>query len=66
MASEIQEAPLLKEKYPAKAHARKLAEWIKTNGGEGKGVIYLEGQKDKLIEVYTSFHSPNNGSHNGI
>ncbi|KAF2094326.1 hypothetical protein NA57DRAFT_80732 [Rhizodiscina lignyota] len=49
-APNTEEAPLLKEKYPAKAHARKVAEWIKQNGGGGKGVIYLEGQKDKLIE----------------
>ncbi len=51
MGSSIQEDPILKQKYPAKAHARKAAEWIKRNGGEGKGVIYLEGQKSKLVEV---------------
>ncbi|KAF2152122.1 X-Pro dipeptidase [Myriangium duriaei CBS 260.36] len=54
-------------KYPAKTHARKVAEWISahsaeqngTNGasngtsnGAGKphGVIYLEGQKTRMIE----------------
>lgn len=42
---------LLEQKYPAKAHARKAAKWLKENGGSDKGVIYLEGQKDKLIEV---------------
>lgn len=41
----------LKEKYPAKAHVRKVAKWLKEHGGDGKGVIYLEGQKDRLIEV---------------
>lgn len=50
-SSEVQEADFLKQKYPAKAHARKIAKWIKDNSGEAKGVIYLEGQKDKLIEV---------------
>jgi hypothetical protein len=42
---------LLEQKYPAKDHVRKVAKWLKENGGDAKGVIYLEGQKDKLIEV---------------
>lgn len=42
---------LLEQKYPAKAHARKVAKWLKEIGGGDQGVIYLEGQKDKLIEV---------------
>ncbi|PSK33947.1 hypothetical protein B9Z65_8273 [Elsinoe australis] len=51
-------------KYPAKAHARKVAEWIAdqspsngTNGsgngdghGKASGVIYLEGQKTRMVE----------------
>lgn len=59
-------------KYPAKAHARKVAEWIAnqspsngTNGssngdghGKASGVIYLEGQKTRMVEVASSpFHS---------
>ncbi|KAI9699195.1 MAG: hypothetical protein M1820_007274 [Bogoriella megaspora] len=42
--------PILKGKYPAKQHARRVAEWIAANGGEKKGVIYLEAQHAKLIE----------------
>ncbi|RMZ73448.1 Xaa-Pro dipeptidase [Pyrenophora seminiperda CCB06] len=41
---------VLKGKYPAKAHAKKVAEWIVAKGGDGKGTIYLEGQKMKLNE----------------
>jgi len=37
-------------KYPAKAHAKKVADFIKQNGGPGTGVIYLEGQKTKMVE----------------
>ena len=38
-------------KYPAKAHARRVAQWIARNGGPDGGVIYLEGQGTKMIEV---------------
>lgn len=41
---------VLKGKYPAKAHAKKVAEWIVSNGGDEKGTIYLEAQKNKLLE----------------
>lgn len=37
-------------KYPAKAHARRVAEWIAKNGGPSTGVIYLEGQSEKIVE----------------
>ncbi|KAK3114210.1 hypothetical protein LTR53_007710 [Teratosphaeriaceae sp. CCFEE 6253] len=37
-------------KYPAKAHARRVAQWIARNGGPDGGVIYLEGQGTKMIE----------------
>jgi len=40
----------LQGKYPAKEHAKRVADWIKENGGESKGLIYLEGQKMRLIE----------------
>ena len=43
--------PILKGKYPAKEHAHRVVEWIVANGGEKKGVIYLEGQKTMMIEV---------------
>ncbi|KAF1946897.1 putative Xaa-Pro aminopeptidase pepP [Clathrospora elynae] len=41
---------VLNGKYPAKAHAKKVAEWIVGKGGDAKGTIYLEGQKQKLNE----------------
>jgi hypothetical protein len=42
---------VLKGKYPAKDHARKVAKWIIEKGGDKKGTIYLEAQKQKLNEV---------------
>jgi Xaa-Pro dipeptidase len=42
---------VLKGKYPAKEHARKVAKWIIAKGGDKKGTIYLEAQKQKLNEV---------------
>ncbi|EON66061.1 X-Pro dipeptidase [Coniosporium apollinis CBS 100218] len=41
---------VLKGKYPAKAHVKKVVEYIKAHGGEASGVIYLEGQKTKMNE----------------
>lgn len=38
-------------KYPAKAHARRVAEFIAANGGPKEGVIYLEAQKTAMVEV---------------
>ncbi|KAL4923200.1 aminopeptidase P family protein [Aspergillus undulatus] len=40
---------LLASKYPAKAHARRVAEGLKALG-HGGGAIYLEAQKTRLIE----------------
>lgn len=37
-------------KYPAKEHARRVAEKIKENVPNARGIIYLEGQKTVLIE----------------
>lgn len=37
-------------KYPAKAHARRVAAAIKAKGQGDSGIIYLEGQKDSLKE----------------
>jgi Xaa-Pro dipeptidase len=42
---------VLKGKYPAKAHAKRVAEWIVEKGGDKKGTIYLEAQKQRLLEV---------------
>ena len=42
---------VLKGKYPAKEHAKKVAEWLIANGGDKTGTIYLEAQKSKLNEV---------------
>ncbi|CAI6337205.1 unnamed protein product [Periconia digitata] len=41
---------VLKGKYPAKEHAKKVAEWLIANGGDKTGTIYLEAQKSRLIE----------------
>ncbi|KAH7382629.1 putative Xaa-Pro aminopeptidase [Phaeosphaeria sp. MPI-PUGE-AT-0046c] len=41
---------VLKGKYPAKDHARKVAKWIIEKGGDKNGTIYLEAQKQKLNE----------------
>jgi Xaa-Pro dipeptidase len=41
----------LKGKYPAKEHARKVADWIASDGGKKEGILYLEAQKFRLHEV---------------
>jgi len=48
MATELE---ILNDKYPAKDHAKKVAEHIVKQGGDPKGVLYLEGQKLRMIEV---------------
>jgi hypothetical protein len=48
MASDL---GILKGKYPAKAHAKKVAKFILDQGGDKNGVLYLEGQKVRMIEV---------------
>lgn len=42
--------PLLEGKYPAKDHARRVADQIQASGFGPDGVIYLESQKTRLIE----------------
>lgn len=42
---------VLKGKYPAKAHAKKVADYIISKGGDKTGTIYLEAQKSRLLEV---------------
>jgi hypothetical protein len=41
---------ILKGKYPAKAHVKRVVEWMKTKNPDVKGVLYLEGQKTRMIE----------------
>ena len=41
---------VLQGKYPAKAHARRVVEYIKRTKPDVKGVLYLEGQKTRMIE----------------
>ncbi|TAQ87731.1 hypothetical protein B7494_g3965 [Chlorociboria aeruginascens] len=41
---------ILKGKYPAKAHARQVVEYIKKTKSNPSGIIYLEGQKTRMIE----------------
>lgn len=41
---------ILAGKYPAKVHARRVVAYLRQNGFGGDGVIYLEAQKDRLIE----------------
>lgn len=41
---------ILKAKYPAKAHARRVAEYLQAAGCPKKGLIYLEAQKERLLE----------------
>ena len=40
----------LKGKYPAKAHAAKVAAYLKSKDPSADGLIYLEGQKTRMIE----------------
>ena len=37
-------------KYPAKEHARRVVEWMKKTKPDISGVLYLEGQKTRMIE----------------
>ncbi|RAL59546.1 hypothetical protein DID88_006540 [Monilinia fructigena] len=41
---------VLKGKYPAKEHARKVVEYIKSKEPNAEGLLYLEGQKTVMIE----------------
>jgi hypothetical protein len=41
---------VLKGKYPAKAHARRVVEYIKKLKPDVQGLLYLEGQKTRMIE----------------
>jgi len=37
-------------KYPAKAHAAKVVAYLKSKHHNADGVIYLEGQKTRMLE----------------
>jgi Xaa-Pro dipeptidase len=41
---------ILKGKYPAKAHAKKVVDYLRQNESALEGVLYLEGQKTRMIE----------------
>ncbi|PMD21037.1 putative Xaa-Pro aminopeptidase pepP [Hyaloscypha hepaticicola] len=41
---------ILATKYPAKAHARRVVEWMRKKKPGVSGVLYLEGQKTRMIE----------------
>lgn len=41
---------VLKGKYPAKAHAKRVVEYIRTKVPDANGIIYLEGRSDGLLE----------------
>ncbi|RAH73600.1 aminopeptidase P family protein [Aspergillus aculeatinus CBS 121060] len=41
---------ILAGKYPAKAHARRVAQGLQSYGNGRHGIIYLEAQKTRLIE----------------
>jgi Xaa-Pro dipeptidase len=41
---------ILAGKYPAKAHARRVVEYIRKTNPDASGVLYLEGQKTRMIE----------------
>ena len=44
-------AKILREgKYPAKNHAAKVALYLKSKTSSAHGIIYLEGQKTRMIE----------------
>ena len=37
-------------KYPAKEHAKRVVQYIKKKNPDATGVLYLEGQKTRMIE----------------
>ena len=41
---------ILKGKYPAKQHAKRVADYVRDKVPGANGVLYLEGQKTKMIE----------------
>ncbi len=41
---------ILKGKYPAKDHARRVVDQIRSKRPDATGVLYLESRKTKLLE----------------
>ncbi|KAI5863316.1 peptidase M24, structural domain-containing protein [Durotheca rogersii] len=41
---------ILRGKYPAKAHAKRVVEYIRSKIPDATGVLYLEGRSDRLLE----------------
>ena len=41
---------VLKGKYPAKAHAKRVVEYIRSKVPDATGALYLEGRSDSLLE----------------
>jgi hypothetical protein len=41
---------VLAGKYPAKVHAKRVIEWMRKRNPNVSGVLYLEGQKTRMIE----------------
>lgn len=41
---------VLKGKYPAKAHTKRVVDYIRGKLPDATGVLYLEGRMTKLIE----------------
>jgi len=41
---------ILAGKYPAKSHARRVVQWMRKKNPSISGVLYLEGQKTRMIE----------------
>ncbi|KAG4425635.1 hypothetical protein IFR04_001332 [Cadophora malorum] len=46
----IDVATVLAGKYPAKAHAKAVVKWMRQKNPNVTGVLYLEGQKTRMIE----------------
>lgn len=41
---------VLKGKYPAKSHAKRVAQLLRDKNPDVNGIIYLEGRMTKLLE----------------
>ncbi|KAI0411044.1 peptidase M24, structural domain-containing protein [Xylaria grammica] len=48
--AEIDVETVLKGKYPAKAHAKRVVEYIRSKVPDATGVLFLEGRSDHLLE----------------
>ncbi|CAJ2510283.1 Uu.00g061830.m01.CDS01 [Anthostomella pinea] len=48
--ADIDVESVLKGKYPAKAHAERVVEYIRSKVPGATGVLYVEGRADKLLE----------------